>query len=321
MITLAIILLILGFQQEQKDLEHLQNIKNSNEKISNYMFDSYIPKQIKEGLELSNEVKSDILKVFNKNYPNKEILKKELTDAISARIDNSFAMSLIGDSVEGKTLNGITGDKADNNDIIITIRNPETSDYVISVDLSLNCASEDRVRIEEVEKKNQFAKKLFSNAFTDYTKRGREVTFWSFLEPTKYSPWYDDVKNMESTDLQDLKEYFIKYDCNLDSLRSFELLVSTRIYDKEDYFGTPVINGGTFTNQDMTIIITSGQNLLDQLELDNNDRIILKQMEDSKNSELEKYTLYKLQSQIFMFIVSLVFILLFLYVSDHKIKK
>ena len=237
---------------------------------------------------------------------------------LNARIESSLAISSIGNIIKGVTLNDIKGDASDNNDIIITIRNPDDGEYVISVDMSLNCASEDRVRVMEVERKNQFAKDLFSTAFESYTKRGKKVTFWSYLEPTKYSAWYNEVKYMKSDNLLDLKQYFLKYDCNLDSLKSFELLVSNRIYDDSDYFGTDVINGGTFTNRDLTIIITSGQNLLDQLQIDNNDRLNLKAMEDAKQSELEKYTIYKFQSQLFMLIVALVFIMLFLYVSDYK---
>ena len=318
MISLSIVLLILGFQQEQKDIEHARITASYNKKISDYMFDTYIPKKILEGDELSNKIKSDIITVFEKEYPDKQVLKKELIDVLNARVESSLAISSIENLIKGVTLNGIKGDASDNNDIIITIRNPDNGEYVISVDMSLNCASEDRVRVMEVEKSNQFSKELFSTAFDSYTKRGKEVTFWSFLEPTKYSAWYDEVKYMKSDDLLDLKQYFLKYDCNLDSLKSFELLVSNRIYDDSDYFGTNVINGGTFTNRDLTIIITSGQNLLDQLQIDNNDRLNLKAMEDAKQSELEKYTIYKFQSQLFMLIVALVFIMLFLYVSDYK---
>ena len=318
MISLSIVLLILGFQQEQKDIEHARITANYNKKISDYMFDTYIPKKILEGDELSNKIKSDIIAVFEKEYPDKQVLKKELIDVLNARVESSLAISSIGNIIKGVTLNDIKGDASDNNDIIITIRNPDDGEYVISVDMSLNCASDDRVRVMEVERKNQFAKDLFSTAFESYTKRGKKVTFWSYLEPTKHSAWYDEVKYMKSDDLLDLKRYFLKYDCNLDSLKSFELLVSNRIYDDSDYFGTNVINGGTFTNRDLTIIITSGQNLLDQLQIDNNDRLNLKAMEDAKQSELEKYTIYKFQSQLFMLIVALVFIMLFLYVSDCK---
>ena len=165
--------------------------------------------------------------------------------------------------------------------------------------------------IEHIKVNSDYNKKIADYMFDIYISK-------KILEGDKLTNWYDEVKYMKSDDLLDLKQYFLKYDCNLNSLKSFELLVSNRIYDDSDYFGTDIINGGTFTNRDLTIIITSGQNLLDQLQIDNYDRLNLKAMEDAKQSELEKYTIYKFQSQLFMLIVALVFIMLFLYVSDYK---
>ena len=65
MISLSIVLLILGFQQEQKDIEHARITANYNKKISDYMFDTYIPKKILEGDKLTNKIKYDIIALLN----------------------------------------------------------------------------------------------------------------------------------------------------------------------------------------------------------------------------------------------------------------
>ena len=318
MFALAIVMLMLGFQQEQREVKYEKDIKDYNEKISSYVFETYLPLKYTEAKTLSNEVKEKIIFELDRNYKDKSILKQELQDVISGKTQDSLAMEIIGNIINGVTLNGITGDASDNNDIIISIRDPQLGEYVIAVDMSYNCATEDRMRTSEVEVKQQFAKPLFLKAFEDMTKRGREYTYWSFLGPSSMYEWYSDVKNLTSTDLHDLQSFFVKYDSDLLSLKSFEFLATSRIQDKEDFFGNKSIVGGSFTGNDMTITVTSGFNLIDQLNIDPKHQMYIKSLEDGKQQQIEQYVIYKLQSYVLMLIAFFVFVILFLYVTDYR---
>lgn len=328
MCTLTSVLLILGFQQEQKKAKHEATISkyekdliNYENYMSTYLLDIYLPRKQIEAESLAEDIKLKIIQQLNKEYPNKEILRNELQNAISGKAETSRAMDIIGNIIDGVTLNNIEGNAKDNNDIIITIRDPKIGEYVIAVDMSLNCATNKRVRVMDVEKSQQFAKKLFETAFDDYTIRGHKYTFWSFLEPSKEYVWHDEVRDMESTNTEDLKELYKKYNHNKEFLRSFEFLVSTRIYENEDFFGNKTIKNGNKTGEDMTIIVTSGFNILDQFQKDNLESSLnaeCKSIKDKIDIENEQFTLYRLQTHIFMFLCSLTFGMLFVYVIDTK---
>jgi len=328
MCTLTSVLLILGFQQEQKKAKHEATISkyekdlvNYENYMSTYLLDIYLPRKQIEAEGLAEEIKLKIIQQFNREYPNKEVLRNELQNVLSGKVESSKAMDIIGNIIEGVTLNNIEGNAKDNNDIIITIRDPKIGQYVIAIDMSLNCATDKRIRLMEIEKAQQFAKKLFETAFNDYTIRGYKHTFWSFLEPSKEYLWYEEIKNMESTNIEYLKELHKKYKYNKEFLRSFEFLVSTRIYENEDFFGNKVIRNGNKTGEDVTIVITSGFNILDQFQKDNLESSLnaeYKTLKDKIDTENEQFVIYRLQTHIFMLLCSLIFGMLFVYVIDTK---
>jgi hypothetical protein len=293
MLFLAIILISLNFLMDWNKKNHIKKIDNINARMEEIVFDEVLPLKIIEADALSKKIKQDILNVFSKDFKDKTLLKKEIQDVLSGTIEKSIAFDKMNSVVYGKTLNGIKGkdqngrEKSDRNDIIIIIRDPIKGVFVIALDLSFDCVTEDRIRIKEVErngkngKGGQFAKKLFDKAFDDITLKGKSFTFWSYAEPLKESFWYEDVRNFESTELGDLRAFFRKYDYDYKSLYSFEFLVSNRINDKEDYFGVKSLNyNGSYTKEDMTIIITSGFNIIDQ-------------MSDDQINKLERYKLDK----------------------------
>lgn len=317
MLVLALVLMIMKFQLNQKEKAHTIRATQITTEKADYLFDIVIPLINKDAEKLVVVKKQEIIDMFDKEYFDKNTLKIELLDNLNGRSDKSHAMALMGEIVKGVTLNNVPQNQADNNDLIVLIRNPEKDEYVITVDMSENCATEDRFRNSNVEVEQQFAKALFRQAYEDFAKN-KTFTFWSFLPVNKDKTWYSDVLNMTSTEIYELKNYFIKHQGNMESLRSFEFLVSDKIYRYEDYFGTQTKNpNGSLTKEDMPIAIISGYNLLDQLEKYPLQKAYLSTYDDDMESEKERFLTYKAQNEIFSLVMIVAFIMLFLYTHEH----
>lgn len=317
MLVLALVLMIMKFQLGQKENVHSIRVNQIISEKSDYVFDTIIPLINLDAEKLVNLKNKEIIDMFDREYLDKNTLKVELLDNLNARSDKSHAMALMGEIVKGVTLNNVPQNQADNNDLIVLMRNPEKDEYVISIDMSENCATEDRFRTADVEVEQQFAKALFRQAYDDFAKN-KNFTFWSFLPITEDKAWYSDVLNMTSTEIYELKNYFIKHQGNMESLRSFEFLVSDKIYRYEDYFGTQTKNpNGSLTKEDMPIVIISGYNLLDQLEKYPLQKAYLSTYDDDMESEKERFLTYKAQNEIFSLIMIVAFIMLFLYTHEH----
>ena len=321
MLVLGMILLIMNHQLKQKQVAHDLRIEKIRQDKANYMFDVVLPVINIEADLLVKKTKQEIIDSFEKEYPNKAELKTELLANLNGRSEYSHAIAGIGEIVKGVTLNNVPQAQADNNDLIILMRNPEKNEYLITIDMSENCAVEDRFRNAEIESKQQFSKALFLNAYEDFAKNV-SPTFWSFLPVTTDKAWYEEVKTMKSTDFDDLKKYYLKHETNNESLKSFEVLVSDKIYRYTDYFGVDSKNpNGSYTYEDLTIVVISGYNILDQLELKPKLQSELKSYDDNINVESERFKVYKAQNEIFSIIIIIAFIMLFLYTHDHHSKR
>ena len=311
LLALSVVLIILSYGLKEREERHKEESAKIPQQIEYFIFDDFMPRKIKEADLLAESIKADIIKIFDENYPDKEVLRKELLDVMNGRSEHSDALGMLETLLTDVSLNNVKGDAFSNNDPMIMIRNPEIGEYVILLDLSPNCRTEDRVRIMSVEKAQQFAKSLFEKAFYEMTTKGREVTFWSFLEPKEKSyPWFEEVRLFTSTDFEGLRSYFRRYGYKIDSLASFEILVNKRINDTVDYFGTRSANhNGSYTNEDMTIVITAGFNIKDQLELSAKYYNKLKSLEDELAEELKDYVMDKFLYHVFMAITIIIFIM------------
>ena len=317
MLVLALVLMIMKFQLTQKEKAHEIRANQITTEKTNYLFDTVIPLINKDAEKLVEVKKQEIIDMFDRDYADKNTLKVELLDNLNGRSDISHAMTMIGEIIKGVTLNNVPQNQADNNDLIILMRNPEKDEYVITIDMSENCATEERFRNVNVEVNQQFAKALFRQAYDDFAKN-KPFTFWSFLPVSEEKDWYSDVLNMTSTEIYDLKAYFIKHKGNLESLRSFEFLISYKIYRYEDYFGMQTKNpNGSLTKEDMPIVVISGYNLLDQLEKYPLQKVYLLSYESDLEDENERFLTYKAQNEIFSLIIIVAFIMLFLYTHEH----
>jgi hypothetical protein len=321
MLVLGMVLLIMNHQLKQKQVAHNLRIEKIRQDKANYMFDVVLPVINIEADLLVKKTKQEIINSFEKDYPNKTELKKELLDNLNGRSEYSHAIAEVGNIIQGVTLNDVPLTQADNNDLIILMRNPEKNEYVITIDMSENCAVEDRFRNAEIEGNQQFSKALFLKAYDDFAKN-ISPTFWSFLPVANDKLWHEEVKNMDSTSFKDLKAYYIKHNTNNESLASFEILVSDKIYRYTDYFGEDSKNpNGSYTNEDLTIVVISGYNILDQLELKHKMQTELNSYDGNITVESERFQVYKAQNEIFSIIIIIAFIMLFLYAHDHTTKR
>ena len=318
---ILILFVIIYFQwngiENKKDTYNI-NVKRINQEKANLIFDEVLKVKISEADKLSADTKMKIITSFDSEYENrKDELEQELTKAISEEYtDVSPALDLIGQIIEGVTLNNIQGNAADNNDLIIWAKD------TIVTDLSLNCATGSRVRSIEAEKAQQFSKNLAYNAMIDITKRGRPFTLWHFLPVRKDLPWYSDVLNYSSTDIRDLRELYLKYNADERILEGFEMLVSNRIYEHEDYFNNRVATpSGILQDKHLQLIVTSGFNIIDQINKVPEYKERLKVLNESITHEEATYLKYERYHYMQIFIYGILMLLLFLHVNVYMENK
>ena len=325
MLVLGLVLLLMNHQLKTKERAYNARVQQIRIDKADYLFDEVIPKINIDADKFVTELKSEIIRIMD-SYDSKLELRTELLDNLNGRNTHSAFFESLGKMIQGKTLNNVPQNQADNNDPIVLMRNPESDEYVIIIDMSENCATEDRFRNAEKEatgektKDNygQFADKLFYQAYSDLEKN-KTITFWSYLTPPIDSAWYDNIYNMTSTDMKDLKAFYLKHNANNESLRTIEILVSDKIHRYEDYWGESTKNpNGSYTKQDMPIVVISGYNILDQLDLKVDFKNKLESYDREINNEVERFITYKFQNDVFSIIIIITFIMLFLYTHDHK---
>lgn len=308
----GVIFLILGYILKQKEIVHEEYMIANKHYVADFIFDKFIPKTILEAEASANSVKLNIVSDLDTRYSDKTELKDDLQSVLNQKTVKSEALELIGKSIKGVTLNSIKFNQ-DNNDIIFLAHNNITNEWNIAGDYSLNCVTTSVTRDANTELAQQFSKSLFVKAFNNITNEGK-VSYWSFLEPSKNSKWYNEVRVMNTTDLSDLKKFFIKYEENLDCLNSFEILVPVRIYDTKDYFGDDTIFAGVRNQKNMQFVVVQGFNIVDQL----NKSKELNGVINDYQSELKSFALYKIEMQLFMVISFIIFAILFITAIDYK---
>ena len=321
--VLAIVCYVLWENLENTRVIHEKTITKMYTDKADFVFDDYMNRKNIEASNLSNTVKFKIIDTFDENYPtaeSKELLKQDLLDVISDKDTVSPAMLLIKDIIEGVTLNNVSGNAKDNNDLIIFGK-----DRIIG-DLSLNCAGKKRTRNLKEEQAKHTSKKLEAQAFLDITLRGKEFTFWHFLPIRAGLPWKDEVTDMDSTNIKDLKDMYIKYEANDEFLEGFEFLITHRIYDAQDYFGNGVISvNGTREANHLQIMVVSGYNIIDQLKLNPVDKEKLSEMDRAIDLENERFDRVESKTYLEILFMGALFILLFFatqpFTSASKIRE
>jgi hypothetical protein len=181
-LVLGILILFEYVNLDERQKRHEDTITNLKKDKADEMF-SYISTKELQAQQAANDIKDQIILEFNKEYTGKEdVLIKELDDIITGKNIDSRALEIIGNIIDGYSLNGIKGNAKDNNDPIILL-----TDLIVG-DLSFNCAGNKRIRNIDAESKKQFAPLLSKEALLDITKRGRTSTFWHYLPEYVFFP-------------------------------------------------------------------------------------------------------------------------------------
>ena len=124
---------------------------------------------------------------------------------------------------------------------------------------------------------------------------------------------------MRSTDIENLKQMYVKYDVDDRFLNGFEFLVSTRIYDDEDYFGDRVrYDNGSRNPNSMQLVITSGFNIIDQLKKEGVAYAKFIDFDNRIQKENRDFSVFESITTLFEIIAVGVFILLFLFVDKYN---
>lgn len=247
-------------------------------------------------------IKKNLLEFYGPDKIN--VLKKDLTDLKNRKVTTVHAMVIISNTIRNVTLNGVSGNAKDNNDLIIFL-----ADLIIG-DLSDNCATDAAIRtiLEEAygtktnPDKHQFNSELAVDAMEGITKLKLRRTFWHFLTPS--NKYKKEVLFIKEANFEVLEAMFKQNGFDLEFLAGFEFLAISRINnDDTDFFGTELKDGKTLNPNHLQMHVVQGFNLKDQIENDTKFMLILSDRENTLK-ELERDKEYSE----FRFILSMLFL-------------
>ena len=116
-------------------------------------------------------------------------------------------------------------------------------------------------------------------------------------------------KNYTSTEIRDLRELYLKYNADERILEGFEMLVSNRIYEHEDYFNNRVATpSGILQDKHLQLIVTSGFNIIDQINKVPEYKERLRILNESITNEEATYLKYESDHYMQIFIYGILMI-------------
>lgn len=242
--------------EEQYESKKIELMVKKSDAVFYYIENTIYKDALLEAKNKAKHIEEDVVKAYNGDM---DKLKADLDGLLNGSLENYLVLDAIEKNIKGITFNNIEGDSADNNDYIIFLRN------IIIGDLSANCATEKKTRDAQTESKQQFASNLSILAWEDITK-SKGKTFWHFLPLIGTEPWYDDVKGLNSTDIEHLKDLYVKYGTNDNFLYKFEFISNYPLNDLTDILGNRVKSTSNVLNKNSyQMQVSLGFNLKDQL--------------------------------------------------------
>lgn len=201
----------------------------------------------------ANKIKSELLVGIDKSYgTDRATLKKDLD---SLKYDADIFV-LFNKVLKNRYLNGIENDR--NDPFIMSSKGMFT-------DLSLNRAVQltDKVSVRdwESEYKLHYNPYLMKQTITNLVERTGKPVFWQYSAPrmAELAP----IPQITQMDIAELRRVY--YRDGVSGLETYEFGRATYIFEHEDLFGVPDIDGaGKYTKNDK-IIVVSGFSLYDVL--------------------------------------------------------
>ena len=193
--------------------------------------------------------------------------------------------------IEGMYINKDT----DSNDMFIA-----TKDRVLS-DFSLGCATDKITRDWQEEMLMHHNKLLAKKAINDIVNTNERYTIWQFSKPTgtaKEMPMYVDM------DFEGLQKVYNEY--GIDGLRSFEVLVISRLEENKDIFGERDITFTGIRQKNMKLFIVQGINMADVYE--ENSALFLNDLKNEKDSIRTFFENYEYMRQLVNIMILFIFI-------------
>ena len=208
--------------------------------------------------------------------------------------------------IEGMYINKDT----DSNDMFIA-----TEEGVLS-NFSLDCSADKITGNWQEEILAHHNKLLAKKAISDIVDTNARYTIWQFAKPTgaaKEMPMYVDM-NFEG-----LQKVYNEY--GVDGLRSFEVLVISRLEENKDIFGERDVTFTGMRQKNMKLFIVQGVNMADVYE--ENSALFLNDLKNERDSIRMFFENYEYMRQLVNIMILFIFIstALFLMIYNNRKSK
>ena len=193
--------------------------------------------------------------------------------------------------IEGMYINKDT----DSNDMFIATKEGVLSDF------SLDCATDKITRNWQEEILMHHNKLLAKKAISDIVDTNERYTIWQFSKPTgtaKEMPMYVDM------DFEGLQKVYNEY--GIDGLRSFEVLVISRLEENKDIFGERDVTLTGIRQKNMKLFIVQGINMADVYE--ENSALFLNDLKNERDSIRTFFENYEYMRQLVNIMILFIFI-------------
>ena len=271
-----------GYLKKNRD-NLASRVENLEHSFSKTMFNEQIDKA---GVQADN-VKVYIRDMLSLKYEGSmDKLRYDLENP-----NNNAPAFKIMSVIEGMYINKDT----DSNDMFIA-----TKEGVIS-DFSLDCSTDKITGNWQEEILMHHNKLLAKKAISDIVDTNARYTIWQFAKPAgtaKEMPMYVDM------DFEGLQKVYNEY--GIDGLRSFEVLVISRLEENEDIFGERDVTFTGIRQKNMKLFIVQGINMADVYE--ENSALFLNDLKNEKDSIRMFFENYEYMRQLVNIMILFIFI-------------
>lgn len=307
------------FKQNEFKSKQSKIVEHKADYVFNFLNSEYSYAE-EEATRMAKLIEFKLLLAFGGVTPE---LEKQLIELKERKVKTNEVALIIASCIEGRTFRNVgkfIPNSSDRNDFIIFLVN------IIIGDLSKDCATDADLRSISEEVANQFNQALAYDAMKLLTSNITKRAFWHFTPLRKgKDKYYSAVLSVTHSNLDDLKEAFIKNNGDLNFLKHFEFLAASRIQNNDrDIFGTTILYpNGSINDKSLQLHILQGFNLLDAITL--NTTVSEKLLDyDFELKELKsEFLVFEIFCAGFGFLIFVVFIFLLIIVdlSEQSYKK
>lgn len=307
------------FKQNEFKAKQSKIVEHKADYIFNFLNSEYSYAE-EEATKMAKLIEFKLLLAFGGVTPE---LEKQLIELKEKKVKTNQIALIIASCIEDKTFRNvgkIIPNSRDRNDFIVFLVN------VIIGDLSKDCATDADLRTISEEVANQFNQALAYDAMKLLTSNVTKRAFWHFTPLRKgRDKHYSSVLSVTHSNLDDLKEAFIKTNGDLNFLKHFEFLSASRIQNNDrDIFGTMILHpNGSINHKSLQLHILQGFNLLDAIVLNSDISENLLDCDSELKELRSEFLIFEMFCACFGFLIFVVFVFLLIIVdlSEQTYKK